>query len=351
MNATLAHRAGIVAIGRNEGERLRRCLESALRQAPHVVYVDSGSTDNSVALAQSMGAAVMELDRAIPFTAARARNAGVARLCADQPDIEFVQVVDGDCEIAEQWLAHAVSALEQSPQVAVVCGRRRERYPVTVYNRLCDMEWDTQVGEAPFCGGDALIRLSAFKQIGGYDDLLIAGEEPEMCARLRLAGWQVQRIPHEMTLHDANMTRFSQWWRRAVRSGHAYAEIRARHGHTSLRMFVDEVRSIIEWGLILPLLALGMAWWTWGASLLLLGGYALLRHRVRRHRLERGDSASDAGLYATFCVLGKIPEAIGVLMYWLNRARGRPTALIEYKGNDQKRDNSVPLMPFSEVKT
>src|SRR5689334_4384058 len=71
---------GVVAIGRNEGERLRVCLESALRASPDVVYVDSGSTDGSVAMAKQLGVHVVELDLTIPFTAARARNAGFEKL-------------------------------------------------------------------------------------------------------------------------------------------------------------------------------------------------------------------------------------------------------------------------------
>src|SRR3954469_23114936 len=120
---------GVVAIGRNEGERLRVCLESALRASAHVVYVDSGSTDGSVAMARQLGAHVVELDMSTPFTAARARNAGVVKLIEIVPDVEFVQFVDGDCEIVDGWLARALSECCANPQAAVVCGRRRERFP------------------------------------------------------------------------------------------------------------------------------------------------------------------------------------------------------------------------------
>jgi glycosyltransferase involved in cell wall biosynthesis len=78
LSPNTAIRTGLVAIGRNEGERLRRCLISAQGVYDHVVYVDSGSSDDSVALAESFGAVVVVLDTARPFTAARARNAGFA---------------------------------------------------------------------------------------------------------------------------------------------------------------------------------------------------------------------------------------------------------------------------------
>src|SRR5262245_27425374 len=94
MSAEPLGHVGVVAIGRNEGERLRRCLESVMGKVRAVVYVDSGSTDDSVALARSLGTTVVELDLSRPFTAARSRNSGIARLCEADPDVEFVQVVD-----------------------------------------------------------------------------------------------------------------------------------------------------------------------------------------------------------------------------------------------------------------
>ena len=217
-----------------------------------VVYVDSGSTDDSVAQARLRGFEVVELDTSIPFTAARARNAGLRRLEDRWPELAFVQLVDGDCALAPGWMEAAVAELESNRRLAVVCGRRREVNPgASVYNRLSDMEWNTPVGDAPACGGDALARLSALREVGGYDERLIAGEEPEMCARLRAREWGIRRIAHEMTLHDAAMTRFGQWWRRSVRSGYGFAEGAARRPP----MWQRESRSCVIWGLVLPGLA------------------------------------------------------------------------------------------------
>jgi hypothetical protein len=282
-----------------------------------------------------MGVEVISLDLSVPFTAARARNAGIARLRELAASVQFVQVVDGDCEIVDGWLQRARQELLEHEKVAVVCGRRRERFPdASPYNRLCDMEWNTPIGEAEACGGDALIRIQPFLQIGGYDDSIIAGEEPEMCLRVRQLGWKIHRIDAEMTLHDAQMVRFGQWWKRTVRSGHAYAEGFARHGRGAERFCRDQMRSIIEWGLMLPLIALGLAWFTWGLSLALFLGYALLFVRVRNWRLQIGDPAPHARLYAAYCVLGKFAQLVGAAQYWMNRLLGRRTRIIEYKGAD-----------------
>lgn len=327
----IPQRIGVVAIARNEGERLRQCLQSVLNCTSAVVYVDSGSTDGSMTLARSLGVEVVELDLDLPFTAARARNAGFSRLLQLYPGVEFVQFVDGDCEIVSGWLETASEYLHQHPGTAVACGRRRERFPEqSIYNRLCDIEWDTPIGEATACGGDALMRVTAFEQVGGYNPSLIAGEEPELCVRLRQQGGKIFRLPAEMTLHDAQMFHFSQWWKRSTRAGHAYAQGAWLHGNSPQRHWVKESRSIWFWGLVLPLLALGLGTFTQGFSLLLWVGYPILLARIFRYQSQQY-SQRDALLYSIFCVVGKFSQVQGQIKFHLNRLLGRSSKLIEYK--------------------
>ncbi len=310
----------VIIIGRNEGDRLLRCLASVPAFVAQIVYVDSGSTDGSVAAARMAGATVVCLDATAPFTAARARNAGFAALEGDAADL--VQFVDGDCEIQSGWIAAARAFLDRTPEAAVVCGRRRERFrEASIYNRLCDVEWDTPTGQALACGGDAMMRAAVFDQMGGFDPALIAGEEPELCLRLRKAGWQVWRIDHEMTLHDAAMTRFGQWWKRARRAGHASAEGAALHGRTPERHGVAATRRALSWGMVLPLAALSGASVTPWALLVLLAYPAQIARLARRMPLTE----------AFFLTLGKFPEALGALEYGWRRITARKRTLIEYK--------------------
>ena len=188
-------RVGLVAIGRNEGERLQRCLQSVQGRFARIVYVDSGSTDGSQQVAQALGAEVVALDTSAPFTAARARNAGVAQLMQSMPELEYVQFIDGDCELDPAWPQQALQHMVSHERIAVVCGRRRERYPErSVYNHLCDIEWNGPVGRVASCGGDAMVRVRAFDQVGGYDPALIAGEEPDMCYRMAEKGWEIWQL-------------------------------------------------------------------------------------------------------------------------------------------------------------
>ena len=273
---------GVVVIGRNEGDRLRTCLLSLDPVTRPIVYVDSGSTDGSAGLARSLGAEVVDLDLTIPFSAARARNAGFDQLIETAAEIEYVQFVDGDCEVFPTWLGKAVQTLEAQPGVAVVCGRRRKRHPeASVYNRLCDIEWDTPLGETRSCGGDALMRVCAFKQVGGYNPAVIAAEDDEVCVRIRGAGWKILAIDADMTLHDAAMTRFRQWWKRAMRCGYAYSQGASMHGKPPEKHFLRERRRLVLWGFAIPVLILGAAWPTTAWSLF---GFLLYPIQMAQHR-------------------------------------------------------------------
>jgi glycosyltransferase involved in cell wall biosynthesis len=325
----LSPKVGVVIIGRNEGNRLTECIRSVSECSPFVVYVDSGSTDGSTTSAKYAGATVVELNMALPFTAARARNEGFRRLRQIGPELPYVQFVDGDCEVTRGWLPKATAFLDEHEPVAVVCGRRRERFPSrSIYIRLCDSEWNTPIGETKACGGDALIRAEAFEQVGGYRKELIAGEEPELCVRLRAATWKIWRIDAEMTLHNAAITRFGQWWLRHVRSGYAFAQGAYLHGAEPERHWVWESLRALFWGAVLPLICLlaSAAFGTWGLNLWLIYPLQLLR------RTLHGPGPLWTRLqFSFFELLARFPEALGQFRFLRDLAFQRHGRLIEYK--------------------
>lgn len=319
---------GVVVIGRNEGERLKRCLASVRSANSLIVYVDSGSDDGSADWARRNAVNVVDLDMNKPFTAARARNAGFELLLQLSPNTRLVQFVDGDCELQPGWLDSGEQFLNENSKVAAVCGRLRERHPDrSIYNRLCDLEWQASAGESSSVGGNAMLRSAALQTAGGYREELIAGEEPELCFRLRQTGWRIWRHPAEMALHDAAMTRFSQWWTRAVRSGYALAEGAALHGASSEHYNVRELHRALIWGLALPVVV-AVASVFHPASVLLALAYPL---QIARLALRGGASDSSIWWQALFTVLARFAEARGAVKFWIGRGLNRRATLFEYK--------------------
>lgn len=320
---------GVVIIGRNEGERLAACLRSVDTSNTALVYVDSASTDDSCALARGAGAEIVELDPARPFTAARARNEGAGALLRRHPSVRYIQFVDGDCAVIEPWIPTAASVLDSRPEVVAICGRRSERYPErSIYNRLCDEEWNTPIGEALACGGDAMMRAESFAAVGGFDASMVAHEEPELCARLRARGGVILRIDATMTLHDANITRFSQWWRRSIRAGFGYAQALVRAPQTPVTE-IGLLRRALTWSLLpLPIGAALFLHWPWAAlALLMLYPFQFVRLTWRERRLGYSLATRNAGL----SLLGKFAETVGAIKFAMDRLLGRHRGAILYR--------------------
>lgn len=335
-----ASRVGVVVIGRNEGERLKRCIESLRSSADRIVYVDSGSTDGSREWARSQGVFVVELDTSVPFTMARGRNAGWRWHAAAADPVEFLQFVDGDCEVLPGWIETAVRTLRADPRAAAVGGRRRERHPEqTFYNRLVDLEWIRLPGEGVHFLGDVMVRLEAMRRSDGFNEGMIAGEEGELCVRLEAMGYRLLQLDAPMTLHDMGMKRFRQWWRRTTRGGHAYAESAWIHGRSTRRYQVGNCLRAVAWGagwpigmLVGAILAITVDPWWWAA--VGIGCFVLvaqlLRTAFRRWR-QFGTPWRWAIAYAVFCQIAKPAQLVGMASFLASLARGRRPTLIEYR--------------------
>jgi GT2 family glycosyltransferase len=336
-------RIGVVVIGRNEGARLEACLRGLLEKRDETVYVDSASTDQSVALARALQFHVVELDALLPLNAARARNAGFLRLRQILPGLRYVQFLDGDCELDPDWIPTAQAWLESHPQTVAVCGRRRECFVErSLYNKLCDIEWDTPVGEARSFGGDAFIRAAAFSRSGGYNEGFPAGEEPDLCLRLRRKGGTIMRLPVEMTRHDANILTFRAWWLRSVRGGYGAALVlnhwRKRSEGVDIP-FQFMSRSAVLWTdgwLLCSLAFLGTgiffagAWGALGAVFAAVSLWMLQVLRVANGQWGK-TSARDALLYGFFTMVGKWPQRFGQNLLRRDTRGKIPLRSIEYK--------------------
>ena len=325
----------VVIIGRNEGARLVRCLDSvrALRGvtgAVEIIYVDSASTDDSVNVAQASGAQALVLRDERP-TAARGRNAGWRAARAP-----FVLFLDGDTILDPDFVARALPRFADD-KVAVVCGQRREIAPGnSIYNRVLNLDWVFQAGEADYCGGDALMRRAVLQELDGYDASLIAGEEPDLCCRMRLRGYVILQTGEPMTGHDLAITRWSQYWRRAVRTGYAYAQVARRFRHTAQPLWSAEVKhNLLRGGALLLIATSGFAATLWQRSpwplLLVLLFLTLLILRTTLKTRWKAPQLTTRLLYGAHSHLQQIPIFIGQLMFWRDQLTQRRRALIEYK--------------------
>jgi cellulose synthase/poly-beta-1,6-N-acetylglucosamine synthase-like glycosyltransferase len=333
----------VVIIGRNEGERLERCILSAQNVAgwtpSEILYVDSGSTDGSVDLAARLGAIVLPLSPGA-FTAARARNLGWRQAAG-----ELVLFLDGDTILNADFPLAALAELQKDASNAAAWGHRREVCPcLSVYVRVLDLDWVFAPGETPYCGGDVLMRRAALESVGGFDETLIAGEEPEMCRRMRTLGWHIQHIDHPMTLHDLAITRFSQYWRRSQRAGYAYAAVSARFRDTSDPMWSEDARRNRLRGLFwiaTPLVALTASITLMSLLPLALWLLIVLAAAARTASQNRWKQASWTTLllYGFHSHLQQIPIFSGQLQFLFNRNK----ALMEYKDGTQ-----LPETPTKE---
>jgi glycosyltransferase involved in cell wall biosynthesis len=318
-------RVAAVVIGRNEGERLERCLKSVLVHIPRIVYVDSGSTDASVDTARQLGVNVVTLADSERFSASRARNSGYAKVRAQWPTVEFVQFLDGDMELLDEWLEQAAEAFDSQHAIAAVCGGRREKYPSSsVYNRICDVEWRVVAAtpEVNF-GGDVVIRCRAFDEVGGYDEGVLAAEDDELALRLRRGGHEVVRLDVPAAMHDADMRTFGEWWRRAARCGHAYAQVGTIHGQGDERKFVRPLRRAFVAGGILPLVLVAAAVPTRGRSLVGFALYPVDAMRIAVGTRRQGYSWADSVAWGASCAFGAFPQVVGALRFLSrNRPRG-----------------------------
>lgn len=307
-----------------------------LQGATEIIYVDSGSTDASIETAAKFKVSVITVESATPCAAA-GRNAGWR--VAKAPIVFFL---DGDTVLESNFVVDSIAEFK-NPSVAVVFGNRREINPkASIYNRVLDLEWNAPAGAVEFCGGDALIRLEVLERVGGYDERLIAGEEPDMCRRIRALGFTILHLDRPMTGHDLAITRFSQYWRRAVRSGYAYAEVSTRYKNTDLPLWGKKARRNLVHGAGLlgiivaaPLDSAVLHSIIPIAVAAMIVAVLAIRTAVKFH-WKAADPATML-LFGLHSHLVQIPLLFGQLKYQRDRFTGRTTKLIEYKENSAPR--------------
>jgi len=325
----------VVIIGRNEGERLAKCLRSVCgmhREGFEVetIYVDSGSVDGSVELAEAMGARVVALAPERP-SAALGRNAGWRTARG-----EIILFLDGDTILHPGFVAASLPEFAV-PEIAVVWGHRRETHPErSMYVRFLDLDWIYAPGFTPYCGGDALMRRDVLESVGGFDDTLIAGEEPELCRRIAAKGYKILHVDRPMTGHDLAITHFSQYWRRNTRAGYAYSEVSAMLRARGESFWEEEAVgnrnralahcAVALLGVVASLVLLS----AWPFVVMLLFFAAISLRSAWKNRWKTNDRVALL-LYGVHSHFQQLPIFWGQMKFKANRRRGTRAALVEYK--------------------
>lgn len=333
-NQATAPLVSVVVIGRNEGERLERCLLSVqqARWAGHrfeLIYVDSRSTDQSVERALAMGAKALVLDDASPC-AAKARNLGWQVASG-----EFILFLDGDTELHADFVLHALRTLAE-PRLCAVWGHRRESRPQqSIYTRVLDLDWVYPTGRTLYFGGDVLVRRAALAEVNGFDPTVKAGEEPELCARLRAAGWEIEHIDVPMTLHDLAVTSFRAYCLRAYRSGIAYAEVAERMRLRGDVLWQREARRDFWHGWVFvcaPFVFLAALWLQPVMAWVLLGLAALYIGRTAYRCAWKAPGQWGLCIqYAIHAHVQKIPALLGQLKWRQAQRLHTDLARVDYK--------------------
>jgi GT2 family glycosyltransferase len=306
---------GIVVIGRNEGEHLNESLTSTQNTNCLVIYADSASEDNSVEIAKELNVETVELDKNFPLNAARGRNAGAKRLLELNPNIKFIQFIDGDTILAPGWLPIAQALMQEKQDVAIVAGELKEKnHSQSIYKELSALEWQRDPGITLSCGGNLMIRTDVFSKLGGFNPMIIGGEDTELCYRVRQQGWKIFHSAAPMGIHDTKIYGIKDFWKRCARTGYGYQQISSLYAHAHEKLFLRENISNWIYGGIIPIAALGLAFVTSGWSLILFLIYPILIVRIY-FSLKNRWGPSLAFAYAVACTIGKFPGFYGACKY------------------------------------
>lgn len=149
-----------------------------------------------------------------------------------------------------------------------------------------------------------------------------------MCVRLRQLGWKIWHLDVDMTLHDAAIYHFSQWWKRSMRGGYGASIGASLHGAPPERHGVRATQRAWIWGFWLPVATVVAAVAFGPLGLLLLAAYPL---QIVRLALIGRRSRRENWWRAATLVVGKFPEVVGQIKFAWDRLRGTKSGLIEYK--------------------
>ncbi len=211
----------VVMISKNQAWNTARQIESVLKEtscvsSKEIVLVDSASTDETTDIARNYPITVLRLQPTQHLTPAAGRYIGAKYTMG-----EMVLFLDGDMELYPGWLEKALQFIQDKPDVAVITGQlidlptasEPDDKPPLVNPDVYEAT------EIPYGGGAALYRRSVLDEVGSFNPYLHSDEEPDLCIRIRHAGYRIIQLHYPIAYHysdpqDMLSTQIGRWRRK-----------------------------------------------------------------------------------------------------------------------------------------
>jgi glycosyltransferase involved in cell wall biosynthesis len=287
----------VVLISKDQEWNIVRLIKSALRwtasfPSREIVLVDSASVDNTVDIASNYPINIIRLQSDQRLTAAAGRYVGYQKTSGD-----LILFLDGDMELCEGWVDRAIAVIQSGPDVAAVTGQVINLPPSTGSRAAPRSEpsyYGNSVTEVSYGGGATMYRRSVLKQVGTFNPYIYSEEEPELCLRIRYAGYRILSLEHPIAYHYSDppdrVSTLVERWRRNLNLGFGQV-IRYHFGTHLLWPYIKE-RGYgllpglgLMVGLISLLLSLVSQQWKWFGFWLLMLGVIIVADAWRKRSL------------------------------------------------------------------
>jgi hypothetical protein len=240
--------------------------------------------------------------------------------------------VDADCTIESDFVEAALPEFDD-PSVGIVFGSVREHDPkLSVYTRVLDLDWvaPAEKGPTDYSAGIALVRRDLLQQLGGFNESLMASEEPEFCTRAANEGFVILGLPRLSARHALGITDFRAYWRRMTRRGYGNGQAAATLGRGHRLVREQGQAQLVT--VLLPLavacsVTTSQLWpaLVWGCLCA-----AVVAPRVRA-AAQREPGLGTLTLYCAHAVMRLFPIALGAALQRWDQWIGRRRAPIRYK--------------------
>ena len=155
----------------NEEGNIRDCINNVLLNNPsEILIIDGGSTDNTVAIAQKLGAKVLNAGR---IGLAKQRQKGI-----ENTNLPYIAIVDADDRIEPDCLRKLLNELQLGQFTAIqanVQSFKNSTYWQKAWGLFCSVNINT-AGKTNIVGRPALFKTESILSIG-FDPFFTYGSE------------------------------------------------------------------------------------------------------------------------------------------------------------------------------